>query len=161
MARFSKAEREKRIEQAKQLFCKGFDIDTIAEIMSDVAASTVAKWAEKYDFDKLKRSRTIALSAIRDSILESYADVLDGKTPRITPDQAAKYATAFEKFSQHKQVLTYMHEAFELLHEEFMRDMQNAKTKKDRESILLFMRESRNRQDRVLTTLTNKVLGDE
>jgi len=54
-----------------------------------------------------------------------------------------------------------MHEAFELLREEFMRDIQNAKTRKDRESILLFMRESRNRQDRVLTTLTNKVLGNE
>ena len=54
-----------------------------------------------------------------------------------------------------------MHEAFELLHEEFMRDMQNAKTKKERESILIFMRESRNRQDRVLTNLTNKVLGNE
>ncbi len=161
MARFSKAEREKRIEQAKQLFCKGFDIDTIAEIMSDVAASTVAKWAEQYDFDKLKRSRTIALSAIRDSILESYADVLEGKTPRITPDQAAKYATAFEKFSQQKQVLMYMYEAFDMLCEEFMKDIQAAKTKKEREAIHLFMRESRNRQDKVLTRLTNNVLGNE
>lgn len=161
MARFTKSEREKRIELAKKLYCKGFDAETIAEAMTDVTASTVTKWIEQYGFEQMKRMQTIALSEIRSSILESYAAVLQGEKPKITPDQAAKYATAFEKFSQHKQVLTYMHEAFELLHEEFMRDIQNAKTRKDRESILLFMRESRNRQDRVLTTLTNKVLGNE
>lgn len=161
MARFSKAEREKRVEHAKQLYCKGFDADTIAEILSDVTATTVAKWINDYDFEKSKRSQVIALSAIRDSILESYADLLEGKTPKVKPDEAAKYATAFEKFSAKKQVLTYMYEAYELLCEEFMKDIQKAKNKKEKESIHNHLRESRSRQERVLTQLTNEVLGNE
>ena len=161
MARFSKAEREKRIDHAKQLYCKGFDADTIAEILSDVTAVTVTKWINENDFEKSKRSQVIALSAIRDSILESYADLLDGKKPKVKPDEAAKYATAFEKFSAKKQVLTYMYEAYELLCEEFMKDIQKAKTKKEKESIHYYLCESRNRQERVLTQLTNEVLGNE
>ena len=71
MARFTKAEREKRIELAKKLYCKGFDAETIAEAMTDVTASTVTKWIEQYGFETMKRMQTIALSAIRSSILES------------------------------------------------------------------------------------------
>jgi len=161
MARFSKSEREKRIEYAKQLYCKGFDAETIAEILGDLSVSTVNKWINENDFEKSKRSQIIALSAIRDSILESYADLLDGKTPKVKPDEAAKYATAFEKFSAKKQVLTYMYEAFELLCEEFMKDIQKAETKKEKERIHGHLRECRNRQERVLTQLTGEVLGNE
>jgi uncharacterized protein YjcR len=161
MARFTKSEREKRIEHAKQLYCKGFDADTIAEILGDVSVSTINKWINEKDFEKSKRSQIIALSAIRDSILESYADLLDGKKPKVKPDEAAKYATAFEKFSAKKQVLTYMYEAFELLCEAFMKDIQKAKTKKEKEQIHAYLRESRARQERVLTQLTNEVLGNE
>lgn len=161
MARFTKAEREKRIEHAKQLYCKGFDAETIAEILGDISVSTINKWINEKDFEKSKRSQIIALSAIRDSILESYADLLDGKKPKVKPDEAAKYATAFEKFSAKKQVLTYMYEAFEQLCEEFMKDIQKAKTKKEKEQIHTYLRESRNRQDKVLTRLTNEALNNE
>ena len=90
MARFSKAEREIKIEHARQLFCKGFDFQTIADIMSDVSAVTVERWAREHDFERSKRSQIIALSEIRNSILTSYADLLEGRQPKVKPDEAAK-----------------------------------------------------------------------
>ncbi|MGE4542236.1 MAG: hypothetical protein AB7D35_13330 [Bacteroidales bacterium] len=161
MARFSKADREQRIEQASRMYCKGFDAKTISDIMSDVSERTVEKWIRDYEFEKKKKSQVIALSEIRNSILESYADVLEGKEPRISADQAVKYANAFEKFSSKKQVLSYMYEAFELLSEEFMTDLQKAKKAADKEKLLVELRSLRGRMDKVLTRLTKEVLGDE
>lgn len=161
MARFSKAEREIKVEHARQLFCKGFDFQTIADIMSDVSAVTVERWAREHDFERSKRSQIIALSEIRNSILESYADLLEGRQPKVKPDEAAKYATAFEKFSAKKQVLTYMHEAYEMLSEEYMKALQTAKIRKEKEDMLNQLRVCRGMMERVLNRLTNEVLGNE
>lgn len=76
-------------------------------------------------------------------------------------DQAAKYATAFEKFSSKKQVLTYMHEAYEMLCEEYMKDIQKAEKKKDKETLLGNLRVTRSVMEKVLTRLTNEVIGHE
>ncbi|NDW10460.1 hypothetical protein [Dysgonomonas sp. 520] len=161
MAQWTKAERERKIEHAKQLYCKGFDFETIADIMGDVKPVTIERWAKDFDFEKSKRSQLIALSEIRNSILESYADMLDGKKPKVTPDAAAKYATAFEKFSSKKQVLTYMYEAYEMLCEELMTDIQKAESRKQKEDILDVLKYIRGLMEKVLTKLTNEVLGNE
>lgn len=161
MAKFTEAEQKKRIEYARQLYCKGFETDVIAEIMGDVSVTTVIRWARENNFELARKSRVIALSEIRNSILDSYADLLDGKVPKIKPDEAAKYATAFEKFSAKKQVLTYMHEAYQLLTEEFMKSLQKAASKVGKEQSLATLKEVRTHMDRVLTRLTNEVLGDE
>lgn len=160
MARMTTAEREQKIEQARQMYCKGFDAATIAEIMS-FSVRTIEDWIRKYDFEKSKRSQIIALSEIRNSILESYAAVLNGEKPKVTPDQAAKYATAFEKFSSKKQVLSYMYEAFEMLTDEFMADIQKMESKKSKDKVLEELRNVRAKMDTVLTRLTNEVLGNE
>lgn len=160
MARMSEAERQQKIEQARQMYCKGFDAQTIADIMS-LSARTIDSWIRQYDFEKSKRSQIIALSEIRNSVLESYADVLDGKTPKISADQAVKYANAFEKFSSKKQVLSYMHEAYEMLTDEYMREIQKEQTTKKREQLLAELRNARNKMNKVLTKLTKEVLGDD
>lgn len=160
MAKFTEAEKKQKIDQAKQLYCKGFDYECIAEFLT-VSITTVRKWATENDFEKSKRSQIIALSAIRDSILESYADLLDGKKPKVSPDQAAKYAVAFERFSAKKQVLSYMHEAFSLFSEAFIHTVQRAKTAKEKQQQHEHYRVARNVMDSVLTKLTEEVLGDE
>lgn len=161
MAQYSKAEREKKISQACEMFCKGFDAQTIADIMGDIKSSTIEKWIRDFDFEKKKRNQVIALSEIRNSVLESYADVLDGKTPKISADQAVKYANAFEKFSCKKQVLSYMHEAYEIECEEIMNEIQKAKNRKEKESLLDELKRIRTRQEKILTRITNEVLGNE
>lgn len=161
MAQFSKKERERKIEHARQLWCKGFGAETIADIMSDVKPATVARWASEHNFDKSRRSQLIALSEIRNSILESYADMLDGKKPKITPEAAAKYAAAFEKFSKKKQVLTYMYEAYQLLDEEYCSEMEKKKTKKEKEQLLSELRSVREMMQRILTRLTTEITGND
>lgn len=161
MARFTKAQREEKIEQARRMYCKGFDCPTIADIMGDIETATIEKWSREFDFEKSKKSQLIALSEIRNSILESFAEVLDGKKPKITPDQAAKYAVAFEKFSAKKQVLTYMYEAFEMLCEEYMKAIQTGKTRKEKEKELAELRGMRSKMDKVITNLNKEVLGNE
>ncbi|MCL1821937.1 MAG: hypothetical protein FWG22_03845 [Prolixibacteraceae bacterium] len=161
MAQFSKAERERKISQACDMYCKGFDAQTIADIMADVTSGTIEKWIREFDFEKKKRNQLIALSEIRNSILESYADVLEGKTPKISADQAVKYANAFEKFSSKKQVLSYMYEAFEMLSEEYMNDLQKGEGRRQKEALLDELREVRSKMEKVLTRLTNEILGNE
>ncbi len=161
MAKFTKEEQKQRIEDAKRLWCKGFDAETIAGILRDVTPTTVARWALEFDFEKSRKSQVIALSEIRNSILESYADLLDGKKPKIKPDEASKYAIAFERFSSKKQVLMYMYEAFEQLTEEFQRDVQTGKTKTDKQTALDRLKHLRSKMDIVITKLNNEVLGDE
>ena len=161
MAQFSKKERERKIRHARQLWCKGFDAGAIADILGDVKAATVTRWAQDSDFEKSRRSQLIALSEIRNSILESYADMLDGKKPKISPEAAAKYAAAFEKFSERKKVLIYMHEAYNLLDEEYCRSIQEAKGRKEKEQLLAELRVARMLMQKVLTQLTNEVTGNE
>lgn len=160
MPKMSEAERQIKIEQARQMYCKGFDAQTISDIMV-LAVRTVNEWIRVYDFEKSKRSQIIALSEIRNSVLESYADVLDGKTPKISADQAVKYANAFEKFSSKKQVLSYMHEAYEMLTDEYMREIQKEQDLKERESLLKELRKVRVKMTKVLSKLTKEVLGDD
>jgi hypothetical protein len=161
MAQWTKEIREQKIGYAKQLYCKGFDTFTIADIMGDVKPRTIEGWAKEFQFETSKRSQIIALSEIRNSILESYADLLEGKKPKVKPDEAVKYAAAFEKFSSKKQVLTYMHEAWEILCEEYMKDIQKAKTVKEKEQALNEYKSVRNKTTVVLTKLTNEVIGDD
>jgi len=160
MGKFSKETQKQLIEHARQLYVKGFDADTVASILR-ISVNTVNRWAREHNFERSKRSQLIALSEIRRSILESYADMLEGKTPKIKPDDAAKYATAFERFSARKQVLTYMYEAFELLTEQYQRNIQKATTKQEKEQALADLQKLRANMDIVLNNLTIEVLGND
>jgi hypothetical protein len=161
MAKLTKAERREKIEQAKQMYIKGFDAPTISEIMGDVTIRTVEKWIKENDFERAKRSVIISLSEIRNSILESYADVLDGKQPKIKPDAAVKYAAAFEKFSEKSKLLTYQHEAYSALCDEITLDIQKTKNKKTKDTMLESLKYIRNIMQRVLEKNTREVIGNE
>lgn len=161
MAKFTEAQQNILIENARQLYCKGFDAETIATFIKEVSISTIRKWIKDYDFDKSKKSRLLALSEIRNSILESYADLLDGKKPKVKPDEAAKYAAAFEKFSPKKQVLMYMYEAFEMLTTEYENGVQSAKSKKEKDEALSLLQSHRTHMQKVVNNLTNDILGNE
>lgn len=159
MARFTKEQGEQKKQHARDLYIKGFDLETISEII-EVALSTVRRWAKDHDFEKAKQSSFIALSEIRNTILQSFIDLKDGKKPTIKPDEAAKYASAFEKLSDRKKVLSYMYESFELLTDELTKDVQVSKAKKDKEFALVTLKKVREKTDAILTKLTAEALND-
>lgn len=160
MPRFTQAQQRQKILHAKDLFIKGFNYETIAEVL-DVAENTLKKWGRENDFESAKQACAITLSEIRNTILQSFSDVKDGREPKITPDIAAKYAAAFEKFSDRRKTLSYMYEAFEYLTQEYISDIQKAPHPTDKERSLSDLRTLRDKMDRVITRLTNEVLGDE
>lgn len=160
MAKFTETERKQKVDYAKQLYCKGFELAIISKML-EVSVSTVRKWSIKEDFERAKKSQFIALSELRNSILESYAEMLEGKQPKVKPDAVAKYASAFEKFSDKKKVLSYTYESFELLTEEYVRNIEKQKKTADKETLLKEMQQARKFMDNVITRLTNEVLNNE
>lgn len=155
MARFSKNELKQKQLHAKDLFVKGFDYDTIAEIL-DLSTATVKNWGRREDFENARKTRIISLSEMRNTVLQSFSDLKDGKKPAIKPDEAAKYASAFEKLSSKKKTLSYIFEAFELLTEELLLDVQNAIKPTDRELSLTILKSTRSASDRVITKLSTE-----
>lgn len=159
MARFTKDQAAQKVQHAKNLYVKGFDLETISEI-TEVALSTIKRWAKEQDFETARQSNFIALSELRNTILKSFIDLKDGKKPTIKPDEAAKYASAFEKLSDKKKVLSYMYESFDKLTDEFIKDVQEAKTVKERETSLEILKRVRQKSDSILTKLTAEALND-
>lgn len=155
MAKLTKNESKQKRAYAKSLFIKSFDCDTIAGIL-DLKVSTIKNWARDDDFEGARKASFIGLSEMRNTILQSFADLKDGKVPVISADVAAKYASAFEKLSSKKKTLTYIFEAYEMLTEEFLTDVQNALKKEDKETSLKVLQIVRAKSDIVITKLANQ-----
>ncbi len=159
MPRFTKSQTDQKKAHAKSLYTKGFDLETIADIIG-VALSTLKKWSKDDDYESARNCNFIALSELRNTILKSFIDLKDGKKPTIKPDEAAKYASAFEKLSDRKKVLSYMYESFEMLTDELSKDIQTAKGAKDKEYALAILKRVREKTDTILTRLTSEALND-
>jgi hypothetical protein len=159
MGQLKNTERTVKIEQAKQLYIKGFDVENIAAILN-LKDTTIKRWAKENKFEESRKSQLIALSAIRSTILESLSDVIEGRKPKIKADELAKYAAAFEKFSAKKQVLSYIYEAYERLTEEIQIAIQKEKTTVKKEDLLVFLKRVRHFTDKVIEKLNNEILNE-
>jgi len=159
MGRCSKEKSDKKRQQAKDMYVKMFGLETISDIL-DVSITTMKRWAKEEDFEQARKSSFISLHEIRNTILESFADLRDGKKPKIKPDEAAKYASAFEKLSDKKKMLSYMYSDFELLSDELIQDVQTGKTKKEKEFALQVLKIVRLKTDSILTRVTAEALND-
>jgi len=98
---------------------------------------------------KGQKRLNIALSAIRSIILQSFADVCERKDTEDLPDKAAKYAAAFEKLSDKRKTLTFMYEAFELLTSDYIKDLEKAVSKEDKDKALENIKVLRDHMDKV------------
>ena len=159
MARYSKAETDRKKQQAKEMYVKRFDIETIADIIC-IAVATVRRWAKEDDWETARKSTVVSLSQLRKTILDSFVDLQDGKTPKIKPDEAAKYASAFEKLSDRRKVLSYIYESYEMLTDELTKDIQKAVGKKDKEFALSVLKIMRAKTDKIVTDLTAEALNE-
>lgn len=159
MGRISKEETAKKQGYAKSLYVKGIDIETIADIIS-MAVSTVRKWSVQGDWEQARTSSMIAMSELRKTILDSFISLKNGEKPLIKPDEAAKYAAAFEKLSDKKKVLSYMFDAYDNLTDALTIDVQNAKGEKAKEAALNVLKVVRQKTDRILTQLTTETLDN-
>lgn len=152
MPKLNKQETEIRRQQARDLYIKGFDIPTIADLIG-MAPSTVAKWAELLHFDDDRRARQITISEMRETILDSFQKLKAGQKPSISPDAAAKYAKAFEQLSDRRRCLPHMFEAYDILTDRLTLRVQSAHSKADREAALAVVKIVRQVSQQILTDL--------
>lgn len=159
MAKNSKEINQRKREQAKTLYIKGFSLETISEI-TDMSLVTVKKWAKTDNFETARKSYALSLSEMRNCILESFATLKDGGTPKIKPDEAAKYASAFEKLSDKKKSLSYFFEAYEVLTDAMSQRIENTKIVKEKEKYLAELKTVRNITETILTNLINESINE-
>jgi len=159
MARFNKETLEKKKREAKDLYVKGFDIETISDIIT-VSANTIGKWAKSDNFEQARNSKFIAMSELRNVILNSFIAMKNGEKPNIKPDDAAKFAAAFEKLSDKKKVLSHMHDNYNLLTDELINDVQSAKGQKNKEIALTVVKKVREKTDDILTRITTETINE-
>jgi len=159
MARISKELSDSKKQHGRDLYVKGFLIEVISDIIG-MAVTTVRKWAREGDWETAKQSNYIALGELRHTILESFIALKNGEVPKIKPDEAAKYASAFEKLSDKRKVLSYMHESYEMLTDELTSAVQNAKGKAAKEKALLVLKTTRATTDTIITKLTAEALNE-
>lgn len=159
MPKLTKQETELRKQQARDLYIKGFDCNTIADILG-MAASTISKWADALGFENDRRSRSITLSEMRETILDSFQKLKAGQKPTISPDAAAKYAKAFEQLSDRKRCLPHMFEAYDILTDHLTFRVQSATSKADRERALEVLKIVREVSQQILQDITNESINN-
>lgn len=159
MPKLTKQETDLRKQQARDLYIKGFDCATIADILG-MAPSTISKWADALGFEADRRARTITLSEMRETILDSFQKLKKGEKPPISPDAAAKYAKAFEQLSDRKRCLPHMFEAYDILTDELTLCVQQARSKADREQALLILKVVREVSQHILQDITNETINN-
>ncbi|MBQ0113454.1 MAG: hypothetical protein KBT03_10015 [Bacteroidales bacterium] len=159
MPKLSKQETELRRQQARDLYVKGFDCSTIADLLN-MSVTTINKWADLLNFEQAKKARSITLSEMRETILDSFQKLKAGEKPSISPDAAAKYAKAFEQLSDHKRCLPHFFEAFEVLTDRLTLLVQNASSKAEREFNLSCLKHVREESNKILTEITNESINN-
>ena len=81
MGKFTKIQAGKKRQYGKSLYIKGFDLPTISDI-TEVAISTLKKWRDADGWETARNSSFIALSELRNTILQSFIDLKDGKNKK-------------------------------------------------------------------------------
>ncbi len=157
MSKLSKQERETKINHAKKLYVKGFDVTTIAEML-DINKRTVANWANIYDFDQAKKVTNISISEVRNEILNTYETMKKGETPTMSPDQISKLVSGLDKLTVSQKSITWIIEAYELLTDSFLADIQNTKSEKQKEKKYETLKTVRQECDKVITKLQKEML---
>lgn len=159
MARFNKQEKTAKISYAKKLYVKGFDLQTIADMLS-VAPSTIYKWAKENDFEIAKKASLISINEVRNAILTTYEQMQQGNKPTMTPDQISKLVNSFEKLSPSQKSITWVTEGFERLTESFLQEIQQQKSEKKKEQIYNHLKVARKHMDSVMTKLQKELLDE-
>ncbi len=152
MPKYSQAQKKNIIEEARKLYAAGTGLPVCAQYLG-VSLSTLQSWAKAHDFKKARKAYLMQRPQILSAIVESFQSILEGEQPRITADQAVKYASSFEKLSDTKKLAGYTFEAFEALTLEMLDGIEKAKKKQDKEDILKAAKITRQAMDTVINKM--------
>lgn len=157
MAKLSNQQREVKISYAKDMYVRGMSIEVIADIMG-LALRTIKEWAKEHNFEQARQAYSISLTEMRNLILSGFNDLKNGITPKIKPDDAAKYASAFDKLSDKSKLIPYMYELFQELTLEYSNEIERSKSAQERQILLAELKHLRTFMDRVAQRITVEAL---
>ncbi len=100
------AQRDLKKSQARDLFIKGFTLQTISEI-TGVSIKTLASWRDKDDWEHEKELNTIRPSEIKKMILQYVVAVKNGEAPPYKADDLSKISAAFDRLSDKRKKAVY------------------------------------------------------
>ncbi|MBY0244946.1 MAG: hypothetical protein K2Q03_05775, partial [Sphingobacteriaceae bacterium] len=140
MARLGEQDKIKKQAQAREMYTRDFSITFISEVVG-VKPETIRTWAKVGEWEDLKRANAITPSHIQNMILQCAEEIKEGRTPKISPDQLAKLASAYEKLSDKRKHLGYMIDAFSELRNHLLRKAQEASQKTDKQKMLSLAQE--------------------
>lgn len=110
--RMTSAERDYKKSQGKDLYIKGFAVNTISEIIG-VGVKTLSGWREEFDWEKEKELNNIRPSEIKRLILQYVSDIKNGITPMHKADDLSKIAAAFERTTDSYKKAVYTMESID------------------------------------------------
>lgn len=159
MPKYSQANKQHLIAEARKLYAAGTELDVCAHYL-EIAPATLRGWAKTHAFDNARKAHLMQRPQILSALIESFQAVLDGKSPAITADQAVKYASSFEKLSDKKKLAGYTFEAFKTLTMQLLDMVGLAKKKKDKEHILATAKTCRIAMDAVIDKMIKEAFDE-
>jgi hypothetical protein len=157
--RLKKSEADRKKRQGQRMFINGLSKDEISEIL-EVHIETINRWARAEDWQADKDLHSISIGELKREVLQTYADMKEGRTPKISADQLSKLASTFEKFSDKKKALAYMYENFEQLSDVIIKDALSQRSKKGKEEKLATAKYVRDIMDQVLGDTYKEAMND-
>lgn len=157
--RLPKAESDAKRKEGKRMYVRSSSLELIAEVL-EVHIDTIKSWKRADRWEKSKSLYSISLAGLKEEALNTYALLKEGKDPKLTPDKIAKLASAFDKLSNKRKLLTYAIESYELLTDELVKIVGDAKSKKAKEKALNDLKYMRAVTDKIINNLYKEVLDD-
>lgn len=149
--RLSAADRDYLIARGSELYCKGFSLKNIAELLQ-VTEKTVAKWRDEDDWETKAKLHNIRPSEIKNMILEYLLAIKNGETPVYKADDLSKIAAAFDRLNDKRKKAVYTMEAFDDF-SAFMLEKAGKETGKKREAMIKLVQTIRIHFNHHVTTL--------
>lgn len=132
--RMNASERDYKQSQGKDLFVKGFSIQSISEI-TGVGVKTLGTWRDEKEWEKEKELNNIRPSEIKKLILQYVLDIKEGNRPSYKADDLSKIAAAFDRLNDSRKTAVYTMESFDGF-SQFMMVAAGNSTGKNREALL-------------------------
>ncbi|WP_372747043.1 hypothetical protein [Lutibacter sp.] len=157
--RLNKNEADKKKRQGLRMFINGFSKDEIADIL-EVHIETVKRWANQFNWEDEKDVHSISIVELRKEVLQTFADMKEGKTPKLSADQLSKLAATFDKLSDNKKALSYMYQNFESLSNAILKDALSERAKKTKDYKLEVAKYVREVMDQLTSATYKEVFND-
>lgn len=151
MARLNAIESDYKKSQAKELFCKGFSISNISE-MINIGIKTLGKWRNEGKWDEEKELQTLKPSNIRRLTLKSALAIEKGEELPYKADDISKIVAAFDRITDSKKIAVYTMESIDGF-SSYLLEKAGKNTGKKREYLLNLLKEIRPVFDEYITQL--------